>query len=113
MAIMTDEEWQNLHDNFETTNFAKSVKAIDSIRRALADNERGEPPELRDDLQNLHQLAMEVVNQGQKDKASQMFDLAGDLDMQVSDLIEALEIVQTTINNLLDLYPESLSYIDD
>ena len=33
--------------------------------------------------------------------------------MQVSDMVEALEDIQQTLNKLTDLFPESLAYDDD
>jgi len=36
--------------------------------------------------------------------------MVGDLDMQVSDMIEAMENIQITLNKLTELYPESLLY---
>ena len=41
-----------------------------------------------------------------------MFDLAMDLDEQVSHMMNELEQVQDTLAKLVALYPESLSYAD-
>lgn len=54
-------------------------------------------------------MAMDVVDNGWTSKAQEFFDNAFDLEMQVSDLIEELEVVQNTLNKLLDLYPKSLT----
>ena len=60
----------------------------------------------------LHELAMAVVNNGSRSQASKMFDLAMDLDEQVSHMMNELEKVQDTLAKLVALYPESLSYAD-
>lgn len=112
MPQMTDEEWQNLYENFETTNLLAAVDLLDEARGILGDGPGWEPPEMRTNLLNLHQLAMDVVNQGDKDRAQEMFDLATDLDMEVFGLIEALEGIQRVLTTLTALYPESLSYED-
>lgn len=110
MTKMTNEEWQTLQDNFETTLLLDAVKEIDATRTHLGDGENWEPPQIRTDLLKLHQLAMDVVNKGWTENAQDLFEMANDLEMQVSDIIESLESVQNTLNKLLELYPESLAY---
>lgn len=110
---MTKEEWQNLYENFETTWLLDAVGQIDEARQHLGDGENWEPPQIRIDLLKLHQLAMDVVNNGWMDSAQELFDMACDLEMQVSDIMEALESVQQTLNKLTDLYPENLADVDE
>ncbi len=109
---MTDEEWQHLYENFETTELLSAVDAVDSLRDDLNDGECFRPPELRTNLLKLHELAMAVVNNGSRSQASKMFDLAMNLDEQVSHMMNELEQVQDTLAKLVALYPESLSYAD-
>jgi len=94
---MTEEEWQHLYENFETTALLSAVDAVDCLRDDLNDGEGCRPPELRTDLLKLHELAMAVVNNGARGQASKMFEL---------------EQVQDTLAKLVALYPESLSYAD-
>ena len=109
MATMTDEEWCKLYENFETTDLLAAVDVLDGVRSALGDGPNFEPPELRTNLLKLHQMAMDVVNQRWTDRASEMFDLANDLDMEIFSVIEALEQIQAVLTKLTDLYPESLA----
>lgn len=109
MIKMTDDEWQNLYDNFETHWLLDAVKRIDVARQHLGDGENLEPPQIRTDLWQLHQLSMAVVNQNRRDKALDFFDMANDLEMQVSDIIDELKVVHDTLIKLTDLYPESLA----
>ena len=109
---MTEEEWQHLYENFETTELLSAVDAVDCLSDALNDGEGCRPPELRTDLLKLHELAMAVVNNGARGQASKMFDLAMNLDEQVSHMMNELEQVQDTLAKLVALYPESLSYAD-
>src|ERR1700758_3724228 len=108
---MTEEEWQHLYENFETTELLSAVDAVDCLRADLNDGEGCRPPELRTNLLKLHELAMAVVNNGSRSQASKMFDLAMNLDEQVGHMKE-LEQVQDTLAKLVALYPESLSYAD-
>lgn len=105
---MTDEEWQNLYENFETTDLLSAVDAVDRLRDDLNDGEDFRPPELRISLLKLHELAMDVVNNGSRSQASKMFDLAIELDDQVSGMMNELELIQDTLRKLVALYPESL-----
>ena len=113
MAKMTDDEWQKLYENFETTWLLSAVDHLDAVRRHLADGDHWEPPEIRTDLLKLHQLAMDVVNNGWTSKAREFFDMAGDLEMQISEIIESLEFIQNVLFKLTALYPESLVYDDE
>ena len=113
MAEITDEEWQNLYENFETTLLLDAVDKIDEARTSLGDGENFEPPEIRTDLLKLHQLAMDVINNGHKDKCESLFEMANDLEFQIDDLVQSLEFVQNTLLKLTELYPESLSYADE
>src|SRR6201987_5120656 len=70
----------------------------------------GRPSSVPTNLLKLHELAMAVDNNGSRSQASKMFDLAMDLDEQVSHMMNELEQVQDTLAKLLALYPESLSY---
>ncbi len=85
---------------------------MDELRSDLNDNEDGAPPQLRDDLLKLHQLAMAVFNQGSRSQVADLFELAVDLEDQVQGMMTALEQVQETLSQLTALYPESLSYAD-
>ena len=108
MSKMTEEEWRALYENFETADLLAAVDRLDEVRGVLADGEHLEPPQLRTDLLRLHRLAMEVVNHGRTDRAGEFFSLAGDLEMQVAELAEALESIRRVLGKLDDLFPESL-----
>lgn len=108
MTKITEEEYQNLYENFETTTLLTAVDKIDEMRHHLGDGENWEPSQIRTDLLKLHQLAMDVVNNSWMDQAQALFDRASDLEMQLFDMMEALECVQATIEKLTELYPESL-----
>ena len=103
---MTEQEWQQLYENFETFDLLTSVDRLDQVRYRLADGDNLEPPQIRTELMNLHQLAMEVVNQGRTDKAEELFELADELDIQVFEMIENLGYIQDVLMKLTVLAPE-------
>ena len=111
MAKITEAEWQALGENFDTISLRQTVDAVDMLRTHLSDREEYRSPEIRDRLLKLHQLATDVINEGRKDKAQALFDLAVELEDEVHDMMEALTEIQGTITNLTAQYPPSL--IDD
>jgi hypothetical protein len=87
---MTDDEWQALYENFETQWLLDALDDIDTLRSHLSDDERYQPPEIRDKLFTLHQLAMAVVNEGSRSKIDELFALATELEDEVFEMMEAL-----------------------
>ena len=110
-ARITDEEWDKLSpETFETHSLLRAVDAMDELRDDLNDGEDAAPPQLRTDLLKLHQLAMAVINEGSRSQVADLFELAGDLDEQVSYMMTKLEEIQDTLSRLTALYPDSLYY---
>jgi len=108
---ITDDEWDKLSsENFETHSLLRAVDAVDELRDDLNDGEHATPPQLRTDLLKLHQLAMAVINEGSRSQVADLFELAGDLDEQVSYMMTKLEAVQETLSRLTALHPDSLCY---
>jgi hypothetical protein len=114
MAIsITDEEWDSLApEHFDTTSLLRAVDAVDEMRVDLSNGEYGEPPQIRTDLLELHQLAMAVFNEGSRSQVAKLFESAVDLEEQIFSLMTSLEKAQKPLTKLTDLYPESLSYGD-
>jgi hypothetical protein len=69
VAELTEAEWERLGENFETASLLQAVDAVDTLRTQLSDGDGNRRPEIRDRLLKLHQLAMDVINRGQKGKA--------------------------------------------
>lgn len=105
---VTDDEWGRLCEQFDTQWLLNAVDQADILLASLNDGERLQPLQIRADLLQLHQLAMAVVNEGSRDRAIELFDRADDLDLQVSDMMMALEKIQRTLIKLVELRPESL-----
>jgi len=107
---ITDKEWEQLSpEHFETVALLRAVDAVDELRDDLKDGENAAPPQIRTDLLRLHQLAMSVINEGSRNQVGDLFELASDLEEQVSSMMNTLEEVQETLSQLTALYPDSLS----
>ncbi|MCW9391272.1 transposase [Klebsiella quasipneumoniae] len=110
---ITNAEWEKISpDNFETASLLRAVDAIDDLRGDFNDGEYSAPPQIRTDLLRLHEIAMAVINEGSRSRVSALFELASDLDEQISHLVNRLDEVQDTLSQLMELYPESLYYDD-
>ena len=105
---MTDDEWQTLYENYETQWLLEAVDQIDILRDSLNDGANRQPPAIRTELLQLHQLATAVINEGNRGQAEGLFDLAEDLGLQVIDMLSELEKIQDTLAKLVALRPESL-----
>ena len=112
MAEISDDELEAQQDGFDTYSLLHAIDELDKMRGHLNDREHHNPPEIRNDLLKLHALAMAVVNEGEADRAQEMFDLAFEIEDQLSDISEALERIQETIAKLTDLQPESFQWGD-
>lgn len=112
MAEITDKELEALQDGFDTLSLVHAIDELDKMRGHLNDRAHHNPPEIRNDILQLHDLAMDVVNHGMKGRAPALFNLAIEIEDQLSDLSEALENIRGTIAKLTDLQPESLQWDD-
>lgn len=87
MAEMSDRDWETLHDNIDTSDLLKAVDCLDGLRGLLSDREQFQPV-LRGELLKLHELAMKVIGEGALVGAPDMFELAADLQDQVSEMVD-------------------------
>ncbi|WP_206118765.1 transposase [Chromobacterium fluminis] len=112
MARLTDDEWSTVQDGLDTPAILSTIDAVDRLRHALADSDNPDSPSLRDEVLKLYQLGMAVQQYQSDEQAAEFFELASDLEMQAVELREALDVIQTMLSNITELYPESLSYED-
>lgn len=108
MAGMSDRDWETLHDNFDTSELLKAIDCLDALRCLLSDREQFQPV-LRGELLKLHGLAMKVIGEGATAGARDMFDLAADLEDQVSAMAEEIDQIADILARLQSLRPKSLN----
>jgi hypothetical protein len=113
MVKITDVEHQNLHEQFETAGLLDAISLIDDMRGYLGESRHLAPLQVQTNLSKLHQLALEVIEDGQTEKTPELFDLASELEMQMDDMREALESVQETLTQLMALCPKSLLCVEE
>ncbi len=85
---------------------------VDTLRGILSDDGH-QPPEIRNRLLKLHELAMEVINEGSQRRLLEFFDLALEMEDEVFDMLEAVTKLHETLSTLTELRPESLDDEDD
>ena len=105
---MTEDEWLNLYENYETTWLLRAVDSIDTLRGHLGDGEHFEPPQIRTDLLKLHGLAMNVVNNRWEGQMKEMAALALDVEEELETMLEYLEGVKRVVSQLTTLLPENV-----
>ena len=106
MAGIGDEDWDKLQD-FDARRLIEAVDEVDALRGVLADDGI-RPPEIRNRLFRLHQLAMAVINEDAQEDAGELFELAQELEDEALDMLEAAQRLHDTLSALTELQPESL-----
>ena len=107
---LTERKNQELYENFDTMRILDGIDALDKVRTGISDqfNEDGfpRPPEIRNLLLSLHEKAHEIINgEFQHNTDMGMFDLAWELEDELSGVIEKLEGILKVISDLTDLSP--------
>lgn len=107
MSAITESEQQALEEGLDTAAIMRAVDATSRLRAELATDES---PTIRDELLELHRLALAVREHGTSAQLSEFFDLANDLELQVGEWMETLGEIHATLSAVTALYPESLAY---
>ena len=110
MSAITESEQQALEEGLDTAAIMRAVDAASRLRAELATDES---PTIRDELLELHRLALAVRERGTPAQLSEFFDHANDLELQVGEWMETLGEIQATLSAATALYPESLAYGED
>lgn len=107
MTTITDEEWDRLwqDDPFETTRLLRVVDTVPwtNSRPSI---------ELRAELLQIHQSAMDVFNYGHRHEVGRLFERAIAFQDRIMERGAQFDGVRRVLSDLLELYPESLSYED-
>lgn len=114
---LTEKKNQELYEKFETMRILRAVDALDRIRPVISDqfNSNGfsKPPELRDKLLKLHEMAHKIINLYNCKTDSGMFDLAWEIEEEISEVVAHLDEIRKTIDDLIDLTPSEEDEWDD
>lgn len=112
MSDFRERTHRKVYEGFETTSLLDAIDHLDNLRRGLSDDGI-RPPQLRDDLLKLHQLAMDYINEGDLDKQEELFDLAFDIGDRIFDWVQSLEAIEITLQNLTAFAPDPDDEYDD
>lgn len=104
---LSDEEQSSLQENIDSALLLKAVDDVDKIRQFFGNRDVCQPPQIRDDLLKLHDLAMAVVHYDQFEKAGNLFNLALGLEMELMEVTESLEKVRAIIIHIVEQCPEN------
>jgi hypothetical protein len=108
---LTDEEWGKLSpQNFDTRLLLLAIAVFDELRDEINHGQYTGPPQLQTELVKLHRLATAVIDHGSRSQVTDLFELASQLDQQVSYLVIKLQEIQDALSRLTALYPDSLCF---
>ncbi len=106
---LSEKKNQELYEKFETMRILRAVDALDRIRPIISDEcnpgEVPKPPELRDKLLELHRKAHDIINQYDYDTDLGMFDLAWEIEDELSEISVELDEIRKTVDDLIELCP--------
>lgn len=94
---------QKFYEQFETADLLRAVDHVDTLRKELSDGEDLRPPIIRQELLELHQLAMDVSHRDDVSKAKAMFELAFGIGNRLFTIEESLRAIEKTLQALTDL----------
>lgn len=100
---LSGENRENL-DDFETQDILYAVDSLDEIRDAMGDNSIN-PPELRNQLLNLHSLIFNIIRKG-SEIDDEIFNLKDDIIESLETIIENAQEIYEKVNDLDELLPE-------
>lgn len=104
-----DEEYDLVVEHgFETRDLLAAVDVFDEMRDHLNDRTEYRPPLMRDQLLNLHQLAMEAYPNGSKEDLIKFYDDAEDLAGTAFELMEQAEKLYQFLETLMATEPKDL-----
>ena len=104
--MMNPQFLQKFYEQFETSDLLSAVDHIDILRQELSDRADWRPPEIRQDLLKLHQLAMDVSHQGDLTQAPEMFELAFEIEDRLFTIWESFQAIEKTVQAITDLANE-------
>ncbi len=107
MVGIINEEWEKLQDGFDTRRLLDAVSDVDDLRGSLSDDGL-RPAAIRDRMFKLHELSMEVINDGAQDQAGELFELAAELEDEACDILEAATRLHKALSALTELRPAVL-----
>jgi hypothetical protein len=92
-----------LQNSFDTTQLLDLVDNIDQIRARIC-----EPDAIRAELLNLHGTAHAVLNEGSASIPEDLWEVADELSMELSDWADKLEAGSRLLDQLAALVPDEL-----
>jgi len=103
---LTEEEREEIDDNFESQTLLDAVDHVDQLRNLFGDREINRPPEIREDLMALHGLVFDAITQGiPQPNEMEIWDRAYDLQSDLYEAQEAIDQIQEVLTALIKTMP--------
>ena len=112
MPSMTEQQWDDLEDDLDTTRLLAAVDLLDRLR---ATTKRGKNDALlryREAFLEMHRLATLAFSRSDTSALRDFFELAGELAGEAGGRSELPEAVQRLLLDIVGLFPDQLSEDD-
>ncbi len=103
-----EENHVEVERGFETRDLLAAVDVFGEMRTHLNDIGIAGPPQMRGELLDLHQLAMEAYPNGSKEDLIKLYEDAEDLESTAFELMEQAEKLHQLLESLMATEPEDL-----
>ena len=113
MAELTPDRLPEEEGDFDTMDLLEAVDHLDQIRYRVADQEDYAPPEVREQLMELHELIFGLMREGQTiPDELHVRDLIDAIRVTISPIVEHTERILTTLRALEQELPEPRDEFD-
>lgn len=109
MIKLTPAILEKMEEEIETSHVLYAIDVLDELRGLIGDGEDFGPPQIRDDLLQLHQLLFKLIREGYapgKKDGEVIFELIDDIDCVLYSVIEHAEKILEIISPIQALISE-------
>lgn len=102
-----------LYEEFDSRVLLDAVSHLDTMRRHLADRLPYQPPQIRKDLMDLHEMVMDVSNGSSKHNLDDIYEALDEVETPVFKIMEAAENLLAVLSKLNDALNVVANEIED
>jgi hypothetical protein len=107
---LTEEEREEIDDNFDSHRLLDAIDQVDKLRSIFGDRDINRPPEIREDLMDLHSVVFDAIAQGSPHpKEMKIWDMASDIESYLDEAREAIDEIQEVLTALIETMPERVA----
>lgn len=112
MPSMTDQQWDAVEDDLDTTRLLAAVDLLDRLRAGAKRGRNDALFRLREKFLEMHRVATLAFSRRDTSALREFFDLAGELAGEARGRSALPEAVEKLLLDIVELFPDQLSEDD-